>query len=74
MQEGPRRPSRPRLDPFGKWLTETRISLGLRMSDVAAYLKCNQGRIYEYEMGKPIKPDHWQKIRNLFSRESRKRH
>jgi hypothetical protein len=44
------------------------------MSDVAAYLKCNQGRIYEYEMGKPIKPDHWQKIRNLFSRESRKRH
>lgn len=47
----PRRPIKPRLTPEGQELTDTRIELGQRVSDVAHALNVNQGRISEVEIG-----------------------
>jgi hypothetical protein len=48
---GPRRPIKPRLTQEGQDLTNIRLELGLRVSDVAGDLHINQGRVTEAEIG-----------------------
>ena len=49
----------------GRWLKALRLKNGLYQHQLAALLGINQGRISEWEHGKPIPPDEEEAIKNI---------
>lgn len=56
-KQPPRPPTKPRLTPEGRWLTEQRLRFGKRQSDIAQLFDCHPGRICEWEKGDHPIPD-----------------
>lgn len=47
----------------GQWLKTLRLKNGLYQHELAAILGINQGRVSEWEHGKPISPDEEEEIK-----------